>query len=55
LPALTRKTLEEADLVMVTAAHTNIDYDFVQQNATAVFDTKNAMKHVKNRSNIELL
>ena len=43
------------DLIMVTAAHTNVDYEMVQQNAKAVFDTKNAMKSVKNRENIEVL
>ncbi|MEG1577921.1 MAG: nucleotide sugar dehydrogenase [Oscillospiraceae bacterium] len=55
IPALTAEALKSADLVMVTAAHTNVDYDFVQQNAEAVFDTKNAMKNVQNRENIELL
>lgn len=43
------------DLVMVTADHTVIDYDMVQANAKAVFDTKNAMKNVKNRDKIEVL
>ena len=52
---LTAELLKSADLVMVTAAHTNVDYDFVQQQATFIFDTKNAMKAVKNRGNIELL
>ena len=52
---LTAELLESADLVMVTAAHTNVDYDFVQQHAKAVFDTKNAMKAVKSRRNIEVL
>jgi UDP-N-acetyl-D-glucosamine dehydrogenase len=52
---LTKKLLEAADLVMVTTAHTKIDYDFVQQHAVFIFDTKNAMKNVVNRDNIELL
>lgn len=52
---LTSEIISDADLVMVTAAHTNVDYDFVQQNAKAIFDTKNAMKNVKDRSNIEVL
>lgn len=43
------------DIVVVTAAHTNIDYDMVQQNAKAIFDTKNVMKNIKNRDNIEVL
>ena len=53
--ALTAQLLQHADLVVVTAAHTNIDYDFVQRHAQAVFDTKNVMKEVKERNNIEVL
>ena len=52
---LTQELLESADLVMVTAAHTNVNYEFVQQHAAAVFDTKNVMKALKNRENIEVL
>ena len=55
IPALTEEALREADLVMVTTAHTNVDYAFVQKNAKFVFDTKNAMKAVADRSNIEIL
>ena len=47
--------LEEADLVMVTAAHTNVDYDRVAQSGKPVFDMKNAMKAVEDRGNIEVL
>ena len=47
--------LKAADLVMVTTAHTNVDYEMVQKNAALVFDTKNAMKNVQDRSNIEVL
>lgn len=43
------------DLVMITAAHTNVDYDMIQKNAKVIFDTKNAMKAVANRENIEVL
>lgn len=52
---LTKELIEGADLVMVTAAHTNVDYDFVQKHAKAIFDTKNAMKNIENRDNIEVL
>ncbi len=55
LPELTQEALEKADLVMVTTAHTNVDYTFVQQHAPSIFDTKNAMKAVENRSKIEVL
>ena len=43
------------DIVIITAAHTNIDYEMVQKNAKAIFDTKNVMKKSKNRDNIEVL
>ncbi|MDN4495145.1 nucleotide sugar dehydrogenase [Ureibacillus sp. BA0131] len=52
---LTQELIESADLVIVTTAHTMVDYEFVQQHAKAIFDTKNAMTDVKNRENIELL
>lgn len=53
--ALTAELLQHADLVVVTAAHTTVDYEFVQQHAHAIFDTKNVMKDVKERGNIEVL
>ena len=43
------------DIVFVAAAHTNVDYDMIEQNAKAIFDSKNAMKDVKNREKIEVL
>ena len=52
---LTAELIESADLVMITTAHTKVDYAFVQQHAKAIFDTKNAMKNVLNREKIELL
>ncbi len=54
-PELTVELIESADLVIVTTAHTNVNYDFVQKHAKAIFDTKNAMKQVAERSNVELL
>ena len=55
IPALTAEALREADLVMVTTAHTTVDYDFVAEHAGLIFDTKNAMKNVKKRGNIRVL
>lgn len=43
------------DLVMITTAHTNIDYEMIQRSARFIFDTKNVMKKIKNRKNIEVL
>lgn len=56
LPELTAAKLQQADLVVITTNHTKgVDYDFVQQNAVFIFDAKNAMKDITDRSNIELL
>ncbi len=52
---LTEELIKSADLVMVTSAHTTVNYSLVQQNATIIFDTKNAMAKIENRENIELL
>ena len=49
------EALQEADLVVVTTAHTKVDYAFVQRHSKMIFDTKNAMKNVESRDNIELL
>ena len=55
LEELTEECIQEADLVMITTAHTNVDYEMVQQNATVIFDTKNVMKNIKNKNNVVVL
>lgn len=55
IPELTSDALSLADLVMITCKHTNVNYDFVQQHASAIFDTKNAMSEITDRDNIEVL
>lgn len=55
LPELTPEVVASYDLVVITCAHTNVDYDMVQKNAQFIFDTKNVMKNIKNRDNIEVL
>ena len=52
---LSEDVISAADIVVITCAHTNIDYDLVQKNAQAILDTKNAMKNIQNRENIEVL
>lgn len=54
-PHLTTELLNKMDLVVITTAHTNVDYKFIQRNAVLILDTKNVMKDVEPRSNIELL
>ncbi len=55
VPELTPETVAGYDLVIVTTAHHNVDYGMVQKYARAVFDTKNIMKHLTDRENIEVL
>ncbi len=52
---LTKDLVEKADLVVITTAHTKVDYAMVQKYAKAIFDTKNVMKNIKPRNNIEVL
>ncbi|MEG1448689.1 MAG: nucleotide sugar dehydrogenase [Oscillospiraceae bacterium] len=52
---LTKELVSGADIVVITTAHSNVDYEFVNEHATAVFDTKNAMKNINNREKIEVL
>lgn len=54
-PALTAELVESADAVVITTAHTTVDYGFVQQHAKAIFDTKNVTKALTDRDNIEVL
>ena len=55
LSELTPQAVRDADLVMITCAHTYVDYTMVQKNAAAIFDTKNVMKNIMDRQNIEVL
>lgn len=55
IEALTPEKIAEADLVMVTAGHHNVDYAMVQKYAKVIFDTKNVMAALKVRDNIEVL
>jgi len=55
IPELTAEALQMVDVVVIACAHSNVDYEFVQKHARAVFDTKNAMKAVAERDNIEVL
>ena len=47
--------IQNYDCVVLTTAHSNIDYDMVCDNALAVFDCKNVTKNVKNKKKVEVL
>jgi len=55
LESIDENKVAEYDLVIFTAAHSNFNYDMIQKNAKAIFDTRNAMKNIVNRENVELL
>lgn len=55
LTELTETTVASFDIVVITTAHSNVDYEMVQKNAIAVFDAKNVMKNIVDRENIEVL
>lgn len=55
LKEISPEIIASYDLVMITTAHSNVDYAMVQANAKAVFDTKNVMKNIQPRENIEVL
>jgi len=47
--------IAQYDLVVIATAHKSYDLEMLQENAKAIFDTRNAMKNIKNRDNVELL
>ena len=55
LSEINRDIIQLYDLVIITTAHTNVDYEMVQKNAKVIFDTKNVMANIKDRENIEVL
>lgn len=55
LDKIDKETIGAYDLVVITTAHTSVDYKMVQENAKAVFDTKNVMKDLTERKNVETL
>lgn len=52
---LTKDLLSSKDIVIVTTAHTSVDYKFVSENAKLIFDTKNVTKGIINKDIINVL
>ena len=55
LKTIDAEKLRQYDLVVVTTAHSNVDYEMAAHAGVPVFDCKNAMKKVQNRENIATL
>lgn len=53
---LTAGLLKKADLTVILTHHSKYDYEWIVENAAAIFDARNATRNVKkNRSRIEVL
>ncbi|MDR1619112.1 MAG: nucleotide sugar dehydrogenase [Clostridiales bacterium] len=55
LARIDMETLKTYDILVVTTAHTNVDYELLAHCGVPVLDSRNAMKRVRDRGNIELL
>ena len=53
LKELAAEEIKEKDVIIITTAHSKVDYDLVAKNANAIFDTRNAIK--SNSENVERL
>ena len=55
IPAISPEQLMQYDLIVVTTAHSQVDYEMVVNTGVPVFDCKNVTKRFTNRGNIEVL
>lgn len=44
LKGLTAEEIKDKDIIIITTAHSKVDYDMVVKNTLAIFDTRNAIK-----------
>ncbi|MHA1344411.1 MAG: nucleotide sugar dehydrogenase, partial [Promethearchaeota archaeon] len=49
LKELTAEEIKEKDIIIITTAHTNVNYEMVVKNAKAIFDTRNVVKIINNK------
>ena len=55
IPSITADVISKYDAIIILTDHSNIDYNFVIENAQLVFDTRNATKNAVTSSKVELL
>jgi UDP-N-acetyl-D-glucosamine dehydrogenase len=46
--ALTKKMLKEFDAVIIATAHSDYDFEWIEENSSLIIDTRNAIKKKKN-------
>ncbi|WLR50572.1 nucleotide sugar dehydrogenase [Bacillus tianshenii] len=51
---LSENLLEEADLTLIATDHSCFNYEMIDQKANTIFDTRNAIKHINNKSYYKL-
>lgn len=49
---LNKEILAKADCAVIITDHSHYDYKWIVENASVIFDTRNATKHIKNRKKI---
>ena len=55
LSGIDDEVIRNYDLIMITTAHTNVDYEMIQRNAKVNINKKNVTKNLSDRQNIEVL
>ncbi|WP_416327440.1 nucleotide sugar dehydrogenase [[Eubacterium] hominis] len=55
LPKIDEEILSSKDLIIIATAHKQFDYQIIQKNSKAIFDTRNALKDIVNKNNIEVI
>ena len=53
--SISKEILRQYDLIVITTAHTNVDYEMVAGCGVPVFDCKNVTKNIQDRAMIEVL
>lgn len=53
--SISKEILRQYDLIVITTAHTNVDYEMVAGCGVPVFDCKNVTKNIQDRTMIEVL
>ena len=55
IPFISKEILQEYDLIVITTAHTKVDYEMMANCGVPVFECKNVTKHIANKMCIEVL
>jgi UDP-N-acetyl-D-glucosamine dehydrogenase len=51
---LTEDALKAMDLTVIVTAHSNLDYEWIEQHAQLIYDTRDAMSHIESQKIFKL-